>query len=104
MTGYKTLRLPGAIVALGLSLVHLVQPAAAAVYTWGNVGTDFGTASNWSTNIAPGAADIGLFNGSSYAFDPATALSPVAVGGLWDTVGAAYPQRRQHACDQRHDD
>ena len=81
-----------ALAVLGLVWVLSAQPASAQqIYTWGNVGTDFSTPSNWTTNIVPGPADIGLFNGSSYAFNPAMTLSPVTVGGLWAQARARSP-------------
>jgi fibronectin-binding autotransporter adhesin len=83
MNRIQTLRLPAVILVLGSCC--LAQPASAAIYIWGNTDTDFSTPANWSTNVVPGPADIGQFNGSSYAFNPAMTLSGVTVGGLWDT-------------------
>ena len=74
----------GTIVVFALTLVFLGQPASAATLTWSNLGTDWGTASNWGST-APGSADIALFNyGPTYAYQP-NLSSGTAVGGLWDT-------------------
>jgi autotransporter-associated beta strand protein len=59
------------------------NPASAAVQTWGNVGTDWGTASNWFSAL-PGGADTAFFNLPAYSAQPNVGETS-AVGGLWNT-------------------
>ena len=53
------------------------------VYTWANVGSDWGTAANWGGTV-PSGANTGLFNTASYPFEPNLAAN-YAVGGVWST-------------------
>ncbi len=53
------------------------------VYTWANVGSDWGTVANWGGTV-PTGTDIGLFNAGSYPFQP-DLRAPYAVGGVWST-------------------
>ena len=64
-----------------LGLLFAGQTASGAVYTWSNVGTDWGTASNWG-GILPGSTDVGLFNLSGYTSQPNVG-EPCLIGGLW---------------------
>ena len=50
-------------------LVPLVSPPLTG--TWANVGTAWGTGTNWSGGTAPGTGDDALFNLASYTFQPA---------------------------------
>src|SRR6516165_2426594 len=66
-------------------LLAFVTSSASAqtVYTWANVGPDWGTAANWGGTV-PTAVDIGLFNSPLYLFEPNLG-APNAVGGVWST-------------------
>lgn len=50
-----------------VSVFSFAHPAHAAVRTWDGGGTtnNWSEAANWSSNIAPGSADIATFNGTS---------------------------------------
>ncbi len=63
-------------------------PAAvnAAVYSWGNVGSNWTDASNWDGD-APDSGDVALFDMGSYNFQP-TVPATAVVGGIWDTGSA----------------
>ena len=50
-------------------LVPLVSPPLTGA--WANVGTAWGTGTNWSGGTAPGTGDDALFNLASYTFQPA---------------------------------
>ena len=90
----KTLRVLGAIVALGLTLTLLAQSGSAATYTWSNSGVAWSSSTNWSSTV-PGTSDVGLFNSPSYVSTQPNLSSPATVGGIWDngtgtlTIGGA---------------
>jgi fibronectin-binding autotransporter adhesin len=86
----SNLRRAWARTLLGLVLVGQFvggQSTRAAIYTWNNVGNDWGTVANWSSSV-PGAADTGQFTSPSYSFQPALA-APFTVGGIWDNGNGA---------------
>ena len=73
-----------AFVGLTIVFAFVASPIVAQnVYTWANVGADWGTAANWGGTV-PTGADTGLFNAASYPFEPNLA-APYAVGGVWST-------------------
>ncbi len=51
------------IMTAGLWLASGVTTQA-GTYTWANVGTDWGTAANWGTNVVPGVVDTANFGGT----------------------------------------
>lgn len=62
--------------------------ASAASYTWDGGGTDsnFGTAANWTTDVAPVGG-----TGNAFVFTGSTGLSPVLNGTLeWFTAGIEF--------------
>ncbi len=66
-----------------LSVSFTTTLRAQNVYTWANVGFDWGTAANWGGTV-PSGTDIGLFNAGPYTFQPDLG-APYAVGALWNT-------------------
>jgi autotransporter-associated beta strand protein len=72
------------LAALSLASI-LVSPLMvhADTFTWNNVGTDWGTASNWISGI-PGPADVAQFNSATYNFQPNVGELNT-VGGVWAT-------------------
>ena len=70
----------------GLTIVFAFATSptwAQNVYTWANVGSDWGTAANWGGTV-PAGADTGLFNADTYPFEPNLA-GHFTVGGVWST-------------------
>ncbi len=71
-------------IALVVALAFVASPIRAQhVYTWGNVGSNWGTAANWGGTV-PTATDTGLFKAGSYQFEPNLA-APFSIGGVWST-------------------
>ena len=81
-----------AIILLLLGAAHCIGlgvPAApAAVYSWADVGTTWGDASNWG-GAMPGSSDVGTFVSGFYNNQP-NLSAPATVGGIWD-IGAGSP-------------
>jgi fibronectin-binding autotransporter adhesin len=87
MVRARSSRLTGAITLLGLAIVSasLTSPVRAQnVYTWANVGSDWGTAADWGGTV-PTGTDIGLFNAVSYTGTQPNLAAPYAAGGVWST-------------------
>lgn len=51
--------------AIGLSGALFVQGAQAANITWANTATDFTTGGSWLGGVAPGSADVAIFNAAA---------------------------------------
>ena len=64
--------------------------AAATVFTWGNVGSDWGAGGNW-TPVGPptGGTAVAQFTSASYSFQPTLVSASQTVGGIWDTGAGA---------------
>ena len=70
-----------AIFGLAVVFVSFASPLKAQnVYTWADVGSDWGTAADWGGTV-PTGPDIGLFNAGSYMNQPNLA-APYAAGGV----------------------
>ncbi len=74
----------GALLGLAIVFISFASALKAQnVYTWANVGSDWGTAADWGGTV-PTGTDIGLFNAGPYTFQPDLG-SPYSVGAVWNT-------------------
>ncbi len=71
------------VIVVSTLALCVANPAAAATQTWSNLGTDWGTASNWFGAL-PGPTDAALFNLGAYSAQPNVGETS-SVGGLWST-------------------
>ncbi len=90
-------------IAFALAAAAVLAPAssasaAATVFTWGNVGSDWGAAGNWSPLGPPtGGTAVAQFTSPSYSFQPTLVSTSQTLGGIWDngagtvTIGATSP-------------
>ena len=64
--------------------------AAVSVFTWGNVGTDWGVASDWSPAGPPtGGTAVAQFTSPLYNFQPTLVSASQSLGAIWDNGGGA---------------
>ena len=84
-------------VAAALSTTSAAS-AAATVFTWGNVGSDWGAAGDWSPAGPPtGGTAIAQFTSAAYGFQPMLLSTSQSLAGIWDngtgalTIGANSP-------------
>ncbi len=77
------------LLVLSASLTVGNTQVSAAVFTWGNAGSDWGVASNWSPSGPPTVGSIAQFTSASYSFQPMLLSASESAGAVWDNGAGA---------------